>query len=107
MMAPSRSIDRERQQELFVPLLRTPQDGPVQIGSGSGVHNWGTSMQDDERRFALLLGIAALSVWGDMPRDIQEALFEHAMKGNDADRESFARLLHSRHPRTLHPPRPD
>jgi hypothetical protein len=28
------------------------------------------------------------------------------MRGNDADREPFARLLHARHPRTLHPPRP-
>ena len=62
-------------------------------------------MQDEER-FAVLLGQAALSVWGDMPRDIQEALFETAMKGNDRDREGFARLLHARHPRTLHPPKP-
>lgn len=66
----------------------------------------GTSMLDDERRFALMLGDAALAVWGDMPRDIQEALFETAMQEHDADREPFARLLHARHPRTLHPPRP-
>lgn len=60
----------------------------------------------EEKRFALLLGDAALSVWGDMPRDVQEALFETAMKQHDADREAFARLLHARHPRTLHPPKP-
>ncbi len=46
-----------------------------------------------------------MDVWGDMPRDIQEALFEKAMKGQDAEREELARLLHDRHPRTLHPPR--
>ena len=63
-------------------------------------------MQDDQVRFAMLLGRAALSVWGDMPRDIQEALFETAMKGNDSEREAFARLLHERHPRTQHPLRP-
>jgi hypothetical protein len=63
-------------------------------------------MQKDEERFAVVLGHAALSVWGDMPRDIQEALFETAMKGRDGEREAFARLLHERHPRTLHPPRP-
>ena len=63
-------------------------------------------MRDNQERFAELLGRAALSVWGEMPRDIQEALFETAMKGNDGDREVFARLLHERHPRTLHPPRP-
>jgi hypothetical protein len=55
----------------------------------------------------MLLGRAALSVWGDMPRDIQEALFEAAMKGRDDDRDAFARLLHERHPRTLHPAKPE
>ena len=62
-------------------------------------------MQDEER-FTVLLGQAALAVWGDMPRDVQEALFETAMSRQDADREAFARLLHARHPRTLHPPKP-
>ncbi len=57
-------------------------------------------------RFAGLLGRAAMDVWGDMPRDIQEALFERAMKGHDPEREELARLLHDRHPRTLHPAKP-
>jgi hypothetical protein len=57
-------------------------------------------------RFANLLGKAAMDVWGDMPRDIQEALFETAMKGQSAEREELARLLHDRHPRTLHPSKP-
>jgi hypothetical protein len=59
-----------------------------------------------QERFVNLLGRAAMDVWGDMPRDIQEALFETAMKGHDAEREEFARLLHDRHPRTLHPAKP-
>lgn len=59
-----------------------------------------------DERFANLLGRAAIDVWGDMPRDVQEALFETAMKGRDADRESLARLLHDRHPRTAHPAKP-
>jgi hypothetical protein len=63
-------------------------------------------MMDPEDRFAGLLGRAAMDVWGDMPRDIQEALFETAMKGHDAEREDFARMLHDRHPRTLHPAKP-
>jgi hypothetical protein len=42
----------------------------------------------------------------DMPRDIQEALFETAMKGHGVEREELARLLHDRHPRTLHPSKP-
>jgi hypothetical protein len=64
-------------------------------------------MTDRQERFANLLGRAAMDVWGDMPRDIQEAIFEKAMKGQDAEREELARLLHARHPRTLHPTRHD
>ena len=63
-------------------------------------------MTDAEDRFAGLLGKAAMDVWGDMPRDIQEALFETAMKGRGEEREELARLLHDRHPRTLHPAKP-
>jgi hypothetical protein len=63
-------------------------------------------MTDKHDRFANLLGRAAMDVWGDMPRDIQEALFEMAMKGHDMEREELARLLHDRHPRTLHPVKP-
>ncbi|TPQ32358.1 hypothetical protein C2U70_21790 [Bradyrhizobium guangdongense] len=59
-----------------------------------------------DERFASLLGRAAMDVWGDMPRDVQEALFETAMKGRDEDREQLARLLHDRHPRTSHPAKP-
>ena len=60
-------------------------------------------MEIGKDRFAHLVGRAAIELWGDMPRDIQEALFETAMKGNSAEREDLARLLHDRHPRTLHP----
>jgi hypothetical protein len=64
-------------------------------------------MADTLERFANLLGRAALAVWGEMPRDIQEALFETAMKGQDSGRrEELARLLHDCHPRTQHPPKP-
>jgi hypothetical protein len=47
-----------------------------------------------------------MEVWGDIPRDIQEALFETAMRGREPDREELARLLHDRHPRTQHPAKP-
>jgi hypothetical protein len=60
----------------------------------------------DERTFASLLGEAAMAVWGDMPRDVQEALFETAMKDRPEQRHDLAVLLHERHPRTLHPARP-
>lgn len=64
-------------------------------------------MTDRHEYYGNLLGRAALDVWGDMPRAIQEALFETAMKGRDAEREELARLLHDRHPRTLHPSKRD
>jgi len=63
-------------------------------------------MPAESDHFAILLGRATMEVWGDMPRDIQEALFEEAMKGRNAEREELARLLHDRHPRTLHPAKP-
>ncbi|MBR0700242.1 hypothetical protein JQ599_10060 [Bradyrhizobium diazoefficiens] len=63
-------------------------------------------MNNGSDHLAGLLGRAAMDVWGDMPRDIQEALFETAMKGRETEREELARLLHERHPRTLHPARP-
>jgi hypothetical protein len=63
-------------------------------------------MSDESDHFAILLGHATLEVWGDMPRDIQEALFETAMKGKEVEREELARLLHDHNPRTLHPAKP-
>jgi hypothetical protein len=56
--------------------------------------------------FALAVGQAALRVWPDMPRDIQERLFEVAV-GRDATlRHKLALYLHDHHPRTAHPPKP-
>jgi hypothetical protein len=56
--------------------------------------------QDDYYR---LLGKAALDIWGDMPREIQEALFETAVRDSEDIRSDLARLLHERHPRTEQP----
>jgi hypothetical protein len=61
---------------------------------------------DDEGRFAPLLGQAAIHLWADLPRDIQERLFEHAVvighKGerDESLREQLAKFLHERHKRT-------
>jgi len=41
-----------------------------------------------------------------MPREIQEALFETAMQGRQAERAELARLLRDHHPRTQHPAKP-
>ena len=60
----------------------------------------------EKEDFERLLGRAAMDVWGDMPRDIQEALFETAMRGRESLRPTLAKLLHERHPRTEHPQKP-
>jgi hypothetical protein len=55
-----------------------------------------------EEKAGKALGAAVVGVWGDLPRDIQEALFEAAVQSepDEAFREQLAKLLHDRHPRT-------
>jgi hypothetical protein len=54
----------------------------------------------------LLLGRAALQLWPDLPRDVQEKLFESAVPLDPELRNRLAIFLHDKHPRTAHPPRP-
>jgi hypothetical protein len=62
-------------------------------------------MQDEKSRFALLLGRTIVALWGQLPRDVQELVFESAADGNDAERDALAIYLHDLHPRTVHPSR--
>ena len=62
----------------------------------------------NERTFASLLGEAAMAVWGDMPRDIQEALFETAMKARPELRHtSPCSCTSATQGRCIPPSRPD
>ena len=63
-------------------------------------------MSDAENGCALLVGQAALQLWSDLPRDIQEKLFETAAPSDEQVRHDLAVFLHDRHPRTAHPPKP-
>jgi hypothetical protein len=63
-------------------------------------------MSDAGVRFAHLVGRAALQLWPDLPRDIQEILFEAAAPSDEQVRHDLAVFLHDHHPRTAHPPRP-
>jgi hypothetical protein len=63
-------------------------------------------MDGDSTRFAQIIGHAALRLWPDFPRHIQERLFEEAAAGDEALRHELAVYLHDRHPRTVHPPKP-
>jgi hypothetical protein len=66
----------------------------------------GIDMSDIAGEFERLLGQAALKLWPDLPRDVQELLFETAVPVNPTIRNGLAIFLHDRHPRTAHPPKP-
>ena len=63
-------------------------------------------MNDLSKGFELLLGHATFKLWADLPRDMQERIFEAAVPDNPLLRYSFAVFLHDHHPRTAHPPKP-
>lgn len=56
--------------------------------------------------FERLLGKAALALWPDLPRDVQENLFETAMAGDIIVGKHLASYLHDHHPKTAHPATP-
>jgi hypothetical protein len=60
----------------------------------------------NDERFALALGEAVIAAWGKLPKDIQEVIFEQAVRAGHRDerdeslREQLAVFLHEHHPRT-------
>jgi hypothetical protein len=66
--------------------------------SGQTMGNATTS--DDA--MAKVLGAAVIDAWAELPREIQEMLFERAVANGhgDALRHDLALFLHERHPRT-------
>ena len=56
--------------------------------------------------FERLLGHAALRLWSELPREVQEKLFETAVPLDPVIRNRLAIFLHDGHPRTAHPPKP-
>jgi hypothetical protein len=63
-------------------------------------------MSETASEFERLLGRAALRLWSDLPRDVQEKLFETAVPEDPAVRNRLAIFLHDHHPKTAHPPKP-
>ena len=59
-----------------------------------------------QTRFEPLLGAATLHLWAELPRDVQERLFEHAVvighrdEADESLREQLAVFLHDHHKRT-------
>lgn len=63
-------------------------------------------MNNSTLEFERLLGKAALALWPDLPRDVQEILFETAVVGDVTIRNHLASYLHDHHPKTAQPSRP-
>ena len=63
-------------------------------------------MSANSVRFAHCIGQSALHLWPDLPRDIQERLFESAVGADENLRHELALYLHDNHPRTAHPSKP-
>ena len=59
----------------------------------------------ENTRFVQVVGRGVLRLWPDLPREIQEHLFEEVV-GDEALRHTLALYLHHHHPRTAHPPKP-
>jgi hypothetical protein len=55
--------------------------------------------------FERLLGRAVFRLWPDLPRDMQERIFESASSDPDT-RRRLAVMLHDQHPKTAFPPPP-
>jgi hypothetical protein len=60
-------------------------------------------MNNSTHEFERLLGKAALALWPDIPREVQENLFEAAVAGDVIIRNHLASYLHDHHPKTAHP----
>jgi hypothetical protein len=63
---------------------------------------------DAEIHLTRLLGAAAIQTWADLPQNVQQKLFEHAVvighqkTPDESLREQLAKFLHDHHKRTQH-----
>jgi hypothetical protein len=57
----------------------------------------GLMMNNSTHEFERLLGKAALALWSDFPRDVQQILFETAVGGEIIIRNHLASYLHDHH----------
>lgn len=64
-------------------------------------------VNDIAGRYFLVLGAATADLWGDLPHDLQQAVFERAVvlghqgEGDESLREQLAKFLHDHHARTV------
>jgi len=67
----------------------------------------GTEASSRNDRYLLVVGAAALDLWGHLPQALQESLFEravvlgHKSERDESLREQLAKFLHDHHPPTI------
>jgi hypothetical protein len=63
-------------------------------------------VNDIAGRYFLVLGAAAADLWSELPQELQQRLFEHAVvlghqgEQDESLREQLAKFLHDHHERT-------
>jgi hypothetical protein len=56
---------------------------------------------DNRKQFSRALGEAVVKIWGELPQEIQQRLFEAAVQmQGEGIRPQLAEFLHDHHPRT-------
>jgi hypothetical protein len=83
--------------------INTHERPPQEQTTPSNTSSYSETALMNENRCAALLGLAALKVWSDLPRDAQERLFAAAVDDGVVAND-LAEFLHDHHPKTAHPP---
>jgi len=89
------------------PLDPTGRDGAIDFAAhDAAAHGYVGHAFGRSEQFAHLFGTAVVELWSELPRDVQELLFERAVAlgqrdgRDDSLREQLAKFLHDHHPRT-------
>jgi hypothetical protein len=85
-------------------VARQPMKAPGAFLNGKGPM---MMINNTTHEFERLLGSAALALWSDFPRDVQESLFETAVAGDVIIRNHLASYLYDHHPKTAHSEKPE
>ena len=100
------SVDKDSARE--TPMASNPSTRGSAVSNDERPRNIAEShhQKTSDTTIIALLGQATSSVWGDISRDVQEAIFENAALNHPELRTALAEYLHRRHPKTLHRPQP-
>ncbi len=91
----------------------TGRDGAIDFAVKADTLGASNSLGPDQgnERFSRVIGAAVIALWGDLPQDVQEQLFERAVllghrgERDEMLREQLAKFLHDHHSRTAGRPK--